>query len=86
MVVLGLLFGVCATANAQEAGQVGITMGYPGSGEIGAGYSRSTSSTTTVIIPIVLPPGLEPPARPTTTSTLTGFSTRTGVGVIFYIK
>jgi hypothetical protein len=186
MVVLGLLLGVCATANAQEAGQVGITMGYPGSigviwhvsdsvavrpevafstsssnnefsadsttvnvgasglfymakwehvrayvsprfsyghassdstgtigiglknstynvvgsfgvqytphkrfavfGETGVGYSRSTSSTTTVIIPIVLPPGLDLPTRPTTTSTLTGFNTRTGVGVIFYFK
>jgi hypothetical protein len=185
VVVLGLLLCACATANAQEAGQVGITMGYPGSigfiwhvsdgvavrpeiafstassnnefsadtttvsvgasglfyvakwdhvrayvsprlsygrttsdsagtigialknstyivigsfgaqytahkrfaifGETGLGYSRSSSSTTTVIIPIVLPPGLEP-ARPTTTTISTGFSTRTGVGVIFYFK
>jgi hypothetical protein len=180
-----LLLGVCATANAQEAGQVGLTMGYPASigvlwhasdsvgvrpeiafststsdnefgadttnvsggasglfyvakldrvrayvsprfsyghatsdsagtigialknstynvvgsfgaqytphkrfavfGETGVGYSRSKTSTTTVVSTVVLPPGLEP-ARPTTTSTLTGFSTRTGVGVIFYFK
>jgi hypothetical protein len=184
-VVLGLLLGACATVNAQNAGQVGITMGYPGwigviwhisdsvvvrpeisfstsssdnefgadtinvssgasgllyvsrwdhvrayvsprfaygrttsdsvgtigislknstynvvgsfgaqytphkrfavFGETGFGYNRSTNTTTTVVVPIVLPPGLEP-ARPTTKTTLTGFGTRTGVGVIFYIK
>ena len=177
MVVLGWVLGVCATANAQEAGQVGITMGYPASigvmwhvsdsvavrpeiafstssssndfgadtttvsggasglfyvakwdhvrayvsprfsyghstsdstgtigitsksstynvvgsfgaqytphkrfavfGETGFGYNRSKASTTTVVVPVVLPP---------TTSTLTGFGTRTGVGVIFYFK
>lgn len=54
-------------------------------GETGFGYSRSTTSTTTVIVPVVLPPGLVP-ARSTTNSTSTGFSTRTGVGVIFYFK
>ena len=185
IVVLGLLLGVCATANAQDAGQVGITMGYPASvgvmwhvsdsvavrpeiafstsssdnefgadtttvnggasglfyvakwdrvrayvsprfsyghsssgstgtigialknstynvvgsfgaqytpqkrfavfGETGIGYSRSKTSTTTVVVPIVLPPGLEP-ARPTATNTSTGFGTRAGVGVIFYFK
>ena len=31
IVVLGLLLGGGATVNAQEAGQAGITMGYPGS-------------------------------------------------------
>jgi hypothetical protein len=31
IVVLGLLLGACAAANAQEAGQIGITMGYPAS-------------------------------------------------------
>jgi hypothetical protein len=55
-------------------------------GEVGLGYSHSESSTTTTLsIPSVLPPGLEP-TRPTTTSTQTGFGTRTTVGAIFYFK
>jgi hypothetical protein len=184
IVVLGSLLGACATANAQEAGQIGITMGYPASigvvwhvsdgvavrpeisfsrsssdnefssdtttvsagasglfylsrwdqvrayvsprfsyghatsesggtlglslksstynvvgsfgaqytphkrfavfGETGVGYSHSTSSST-YAIPSLLLEGRSP-TRPTTTSTLTGFSTRTGVGVVFYFK
>jgi hypothetical protein len=46
-------------------------------GETGLGYSRSKASTTTLVVPIVLP---------ATTSTLTSFGTRSGVGVIFYFK
>jgi hypothetical protein len=184
IVVLGLLLGACAAANAQEAGQIGITMGYPPSigvvwhvsdsvavrpeisfsrsssdnefssdnttvvtgvsglfylskwdqvrtyvsprfsyghatsdsggtlgltskssnynvvgsfgaqytphkrfavfGETGFGYSRSTSSSTYEIPSLALEGLL--PTRPTTTSTVTGFSSRTGVGVIFYFK
>ena len=49
--------------------------------ETGIGYSHSESTTTAVVV--VQPPGI---AQPPVTATSANWSTRSGVGVIFYLR